>query len=86
MDYDEMRAMQVREETGRLPDEVYFPSEEDAQDPDHHEITAMVMDQYTRTNVERAIARVKDQNLTLRSLLVERGMSEDEISAALNGE
>jgi hypothetical protein len=86
MDYSEMRAMQIREETGYLPDEVYSPDGEDMQDPDHHEIAAMVMDQYARTNAERAVARIQDQNLALRGLLMERGMSEDEIDVALNGE
>jgi hypothetical protein len=83
MDYDEMRAFQVREETGRLPDEVYFQGAEDALDPDQAEITGMVMDQYSRTNAERAAAQVREQNAALRTLLIERGMSEDEINQTL---
>lgn len=85
MDYDEMRAFQVREETGCLPDKVYFQGAEDALDPDSREISAMVVDQYAHTNTQRAVARIQEQNSALRALLIERGVSEDEIEAALSG-
>jgi hypothetical protein len=85
IDYTEMRAFQVREETGYLPDEVYFQDEDDLQDPDHHEIAALVCEQYAATNAERLARRVRDENLTLRALLVQRGMPEEEIDEAMNG-
>ena len=80
MGYDEMRAFQVREETGELPDEMYWPSEEDAQDPDHHEVADMVREQYAMTNAARAERRLRDENEALRALLRANNIDPDEVN------
>lgn len=77
--YDDMRAMQVREETGHLPDEMYWPDEEDALDPDHHEIADMVREQYAHTNASRAQVRLREENEALRALLRANGIDPEEM-------
>ena len=75
-----MRAFQVREETGELPDEMYWPDPEDAQDPDHHEVADMVREQYAMTNAARADRRLRDKNEALRALLRANGIDPDEVN------
>jgi hypothetical protein len=73
LDYTEMRAMQVREETGELPDEVYFPTAEDL-DPDSWETAEMVMEQYALTNEQRRDCRARRRISVLEQALIEHGI------------
>lgn len=74
LDYTEMRAFQVREETGELPDEVYYPTAEDM-DPDSWEIAEMVMEQYAATNEQRRADRDRRRISMLEDMLVDAGIT-----------
>jgi hypothetical protein len=69
VDYDAMRSFQFNEENGYLPDDVYTHSSEDADDPDHDEIAALVIEQYAINNANRREARMADEIAGLRALL-----------------
>lgn len=71
-DYEEMRAFQVREETGHLPDEqLILTEEDDLSDPDQREVLTLVAEQYAITNCSRREARLCRENDRLRALLAE---------------
>lgn len=75
MDATEMRAFQLREETGYLPDDVYVPTEEDdPYDPDQAEVRALVEEQYAATNAARRDERLRRENSVLRGLLEQHGI------------
>lgn len=72
---DHMRSFQHREETGRLPDDVYYPTSEDDQfDPDQIEIREAVMEQYAQNNAHRREETLRHENAALRSMLEENGI------------
>ena len=68
------RSFVHREETGRLPDDVYYPDAEDVADPDSHEVAALVREQYAQNNAERHAAALRDENSALRNLLTVNGI------------
>jgi hypothetical protein len=74
IDYDEMRAFQVHEETGELPDEVYSATAEDGDDPDSWEIAKLVMEQYALTNEQRRDCRARRRISVLEQALIEHGI------------
>lgn len=74
MSSDDMRSFAFREEHGYLPDDVYTPTEEDLQDPDHDEIAALVIDQYAHNNAKRREERHRAEVAALHALLEEHGI------------
>lgn len=74
VNHDDMRSFQFREENGYLPDDVYTPSVESADDPDHHEIAALVIEQYAHNNAKRHAEHLRGQVAALTSLLAEHGI------------
>lgn len=75
MDHNEMRAMQHREETGYLPDEVYVPTaEDDPYDTEQAEIRAAVTEDYAATNRRRAAQRSRDRIAVLEQALADAGV------------
>lgn len=72
---DHMRSLQYREENGRLPDDVYFPTDEDdMSDPETLEIIGMVQDQYARNNANRREETLRHENAALRQIIEDNGL------------
>lgn len=76
-DSDYMAAWARAESTGRWPDQVHFPTGEDRDDPDSHEIDAMVHEQYAMENYARRERELRHENDALRAELERNGVDVD---------
>jgi hypothetical protein len=73
------RIFRHREETGEVPESVYYPDAEDEFDPDSPEIQEIVRDQFDSENRNRRERRLMDQREVLMDALRDQGVDPDEL-------
>jgi hypothetical protein len=74
VDPEYMRHLQFQEENGYAPDDVYMPTREDLDDPDHDEVAALVIEGYDIANRKRYEQRQRDRISLLEAVLRENNI------------